>query len=62
MVGLQDYEVDLLLVPHTVRCPPLPAGFSLCLYQAFQLLGLFRDNFKKFEAYVGPDVLQVAAE
>ncbi len=28
--------------------------------QAAKLVGMFRDNFKKFEAYVGPDVLQAA--
>jgi phosphoenolpyruvate carboxykinase (ATP) len=30
--------------------------------QAAKLVGMFRDNFKKFEAHVGPDVLQAAPE
>jgi hypothetical protein len=42
MIGLQDYEIDLLLVPHPVRCPPLPNGFRFGFYQAFQLLSLLR--------------------
>jgi phosphoenolpyruvate carboxykinase (ATP) len=28
--------------------------------QARKLVQMFRDNFKKFEAHVGPDVLQAA--
>ena len=28
--------------------------------QAIKLVGMFRDNFKKFEAYVGPDVKAAA--
>ena len=28
--------------------------------QAKKLVQMFRDNFKKFEAHVGPDVLQAA--
>jgi len=30
--------------------------------QARKLVGMFRENFKKFEAHVGPDVLQAAPE
>jgi phosphoenolpyruvate carboxykinase (ATP) len=30
--------------------------------QARKLVGMFRDNFRKFEAHVGPDVLQAAPE
>ena len=30
--------------------------------QARKLVGMFRDNFKKFEAHVGPDVLQAAPD
>ena len=30
--------------------------------QARKLVAMFRDNFKKFEAHVGPDVLQAAPQ
>ena len=30
--------------------------------QARKLVGMFRENFRKFEAHVGPDVLQAAPE
>jgi phosphoenolpyruvate carboxykinase (ATP) len=30
--------------------------------QARKLVGMFRDNFKKFEAHVGADVLQAAPQ
>jgi phosphoenolpyruvate carboxykinase (ATP) len=30
--------------------------------QAIRLVGMFRDNFRKFEAHVGPDVLQAAPQ
>ena len=30
--------------------------------QARKLVGMFRENFKKFEAHVGPDVLQAAPD
>ncbi|MGZ5937841.1 MAG: phosphoenolpyruvate carboxykinase (ATP), partial [Rhizomicrobium sp.] len=30
--------------------------------QAKKLVSMFRDNFKKFEAHVGPDVLQAAPQ